>query len=143
MHRVTLDGTEAVALVPQTTGALHIHDLDGAHIETRELPDEIIVELEEYKESLASMFGGAVVGSSLVKGVGVSQDGRYVTFATMSETAPVLIHDLDGRRILYVNTTGHRLAGRVENARIATYDGGLLYLLSDASLFAFELTLPD
>ena len=143
IHRAALDGEGVLLLVPQTTGTLHIHDMEGELVESRELPPVVLAELEEDQRKTAEMFGGAVVGSSLVKGVGVSQDGRYVTFATMSETAPVLIHDLDGRRILYVNTTGHRLAGRVENARIATYDGGLLYLLSDASLFAFELTLPD
>jgi len=143
LHRATLDGAPVILLVPQNSAALHIHDLDGQHIETRELPEEILAELRAYRESVAEMFGSAVVGSSLVKQVGVSQDGRVVTITMMSETAPVLIHDLDRRRILYLDTSGHPLAGRVKNARTAVYDDGLLYLLSDASLFAFELDLPD
>jgi len=66
-----------------------------------------------------------------------------VTVAAGSDTSPVLIHDLDGRRLLLVDVSEHVQAGKVQTAKVAVYDNGLLYVLAGASLFAFELRLPD
>jgi DNA-binding beta-propeller fold protein YncE len=143
MHRARLDGDSVVLRIPAATGAVEVLGFDGVLRETRVVPDDIAMELAEHQESLARMFGGAVIGSSLVKGVAVSPDGAFVTVASMSETAPVLIHDLDGRRIFLVDVSEHIQSGKVRSARTAVYHDGLLYVIAGASLFAFELTLPN
>jgi hypothetical protein len=143
LHRGTLGGDSVLLHIPESTGVLRILRFDGTLIETRGIPEHIAAEIVTEKERIASAFGGAILGSAFVKGFSVSSDGRFVTVAAGSATAPVLIHDLDGRRLLLVDVSQHIHAGKVQSAKVAVYDNGLLYVLAGASLFVFELTLPD
>ncbi len=143
LHRARLGADSIVVRIPATSGALQVLNFDGEVLETRTLPEPIQAELQDNQERLQAMFGGAVMASSMVKGAAVSPGGTFVTVASMSDTAPILIHDLDGRRIILVDVSGHMQAGKVQSARVAVYDEGLLYVLAGASLFVFELTLPE
>jgi hypothetical protein len=143
LHRGELDGDPVLLHIPESTGALRILHLDGTLIETRAIPEQIASEISAHRESIAEAFGGAVIASPFVKGVSVSPGGRFVTVAAGSATAPVMIHDLDGRRLLLVDVSGHIQAGKVQSARTAVYHDGLLYVLAGSSLFAFELAVPD
>ncbi len=134
-------GAEMVALTYGQSGTLVVLDLAGTEQRSFPLPSEILAELEA-RENPEFIAGRKVLSTHIIKGVGRSADGRFVTVALSSRLAPFLIYDLRDEIIYRLDATGHPFEDQARNATDGYIEGDRFYILHQDDLYAFHIDLP-
>ncbi len=135
------DGRDMIALTYGQSGTLVLFDLSGTALRSFPLPHEIIAELE-MRDRPETIAGRQVLSTHIIKGVGRSADGRFVTVALSSKLAPFLIYDLKDEVIYRLDTDGHPFEDQARNATDGYIEGDRFYILHQDDLYAFHIDLP-